>query len=104
MTELYQQLGHIAEFLTILVCISGMIVSLHHSAFFKNQKKILAIRLRKNFLWDAAAYAVTFFMGVGLYYDVKWMVELNIIIRPMVLFFAVWASMRLYKHYREMHK
>lgn len=104
MTDIYENIGFIAEFLTIIISMAGIIISLHHGAFFNNQKSILSIRLRKNFLWDAAVYAVTFFMGVGLYYELTWMVKIDIIIRPIVLFFAVWASMRLYKHYRQINK
>ena len=99
---LYENLGEKAEFMTICVSIAGIIVSLHHGAFFRNQKDILAVRLRKNFVWDAGVYAITFFMGVGLYYDLKWLVQIDIIIRPLILLFAVWASTRLYRHLKSL--
>lgn len=92
------------EILTIVISLIGAIVSFQHGVYFRKIRNELAVRIRKNFLWDAALYMVTFVMGVGLLLNWTWLVQVDIIIRPFVLFFAVYASMRLYNHYKQIDK
>jgi len=101
--EIYNNVAFTVESLTIIISLLGAAISLQHSFYFKRVKNKLSLRMRDNFFWDACVYAVTFFMGVGLLLDLKSLVQVDIIIRPLVLFFAVIASFRLYKHYKRMH-
>lgn len=90
----------IMELLTIIVSIAGMLISMHHSEFFRKSKDRFSKKMQRNFFWDFMAYTVTFFMGIGLFLDLRWLVEFNVILRPVILIFAVWASYRLYSHYK----
>jgi len=100
----FDNVGSTVEFLTIIISLAGMAISLQHGLYFRKINKELAIRIRQNFLWDAAVYAVTFVMGVALFLNLTWLIQIDVIIRPFVLFFAVLASVRLYLHYKDIAK
>jgi NhaP-type Na+/H+ or K+/H+ antiporter len=101
---LKEHIREIMEVLTVLVSLAGMVISIHHSEFFRKAQDKFSQKMHKNFFWDFMAYSITFFMAIGLSLDLKWLVEFNIIIRPLVLIFAVWASYRLFKHYKRINK
>lgn len=89
-----------AEFLTILVSIVGAIIALKHAAFLEKANYKLTNKLRQVFLTDAAIYVVTLIMGIALFFNLKWLVIADIIIRPFVLVLNVIASIALYHHYK----
>lgn len=93
-----------AEWLTIVVSLLGVSICLVHAAFFRNGADKLSAKLRSVFLTDAAVYFVTLVMGIGLFFDLSAVVWADVIIRPFILFLNVYASVRLYKHYKLMAK
>lgn len=90
-----------AEFLTIVVSIAGIIVALHHTHFFNRDDAGLSKRMRDVFLTDAFVYLVTLVMGVALFFNAAWLVKIDVIIRPFVLILNVIATVRLYRHYKQ---
>lgn len=89
------------EFMTMLISFFGMIIALAHAHFFRNIFDPLASRIRYVFLTDAAVYLVTFVMGLGLFMNWYWVVKIDIFVRVFVLAANVYASVRLYKHYKK---
>lgn len=91
-----------AEWITIIVSVLGIAVTLAHYINLKSSQRQLSKRLRAVFYTDALVYLVTFIMGVGLFYELKLLVHYDVIIRPLVLTLNVIAGYRLYRHLREL--
>ena len=101
--HLYSYIEFWVELITILVALAGVIISGTHAIYYSKIKEVFARRLRDNFFWDAALYAVTFVMGFALFTDTLWLVRIDMVIRPIVIIIAVVASVRLYNHYKVFH-
>lgn len=94
----------LAEILTIFVSIAGISIAFRHVIFLNRGNHPLTNKLSNVFLTDAAVYAVTLIMGVALFFDIKWLVVFDIIIRPFILFLNVYASIQLYNHHQMVKK
>jgi uncharacterized membrane protein YesL len=101
MLELPEWLMTTAEFLTVLVSAAGVVVAFQQVSFYLRDKRELSKRMAANFFWDGMRCLVTLVMGLGLYMNWKLMVQVDILIRPFVYALAVYASVKLYRHYRK---
>lgn len=93
-------LRHYAELFTIIVSLVGIAVTFLHYTFFKTSDLPLSRRIKLVFLSDSLVYVVTFLMGVGLFYNLSTLVHYDIIVRPFVLTLNVYATIRLFYHFR----
>ena len=99
--QIPEHIGTAAEFLTIIFSAIGAAVALHHAKFFRGQESTLVARLKDVFFTDALVYLITLVMGVGLYWNLNLLVKYDILIRPLVLLMNIIATIRLYKHYKQ---
>lgn len=95
-----QALIDFSELLTVIVSLFGMIICFFHALFFEGAKDKFSKKLKRVFYTDAAVYLVTFVMGVALFFNMYWLVHADVVVRPFVLILNVYASLRLYKHYK----
>ena len=101
---LYSYIEFWVELLTVIVAFAGILISATHAIYYSKIKRKFADKLRDNFFWDAALYAVTFIMGAALFMDALWLVRIDMVIRPLVMIMSVVASVRLYQHYKVIHE
>jgi len=90
-----------AEFLTVLISLVGMAVAIRHAMYFSNSDSRLARRIKQVFITDGAIYLVTLIMGLGLFLNMPVIVHYDVLIRPLALVLNVYASWRLYVHYKK---
>ena len=88
------------EGLTVLVSTLGVLATYLHFRFFKNSDLRLSKRIKLVFLSDSLVYLVTFLMGIGLFFNLSALVHYDIIIRPFVLMLNVYATIRLFYHFK----
>lgn len=108
---LYSYVGVYVEGLTMFGAFLGMIVSLKHSLYYgkikrtikKPERVAFAEKMERNFFWDFGLYTVTFFISMGLLFDLLWLLRIDMVARVFVIFTAVYASDRLFRHYKIIH-
>ena len=92
----------IAEFLTIIFSLIGLALSFKLWMFFSGDKRLLSSRLKSEYFTDFLGFAILLFMGIGLYFNLTWLVRIDVVIRPLVVALNILAMWRLYTHYRKM--
>lgn len=93
-----------AGIITIVISTAGLFVALSHFVFFNKSNNKLAKKIKTVFLADAMIYMITGIFGVWAY--LEWSFETAIFfqyVRIPILLLNVWASWRLYKHYKNTH-
>lgn len=88
------------ELLTVFISLIGISVTYLHFHFFKTSDLPLSKRIKLVFLSDSLVYLVTFLMGIGLFFNLSALVHYDIIIRPFVLMLNVYATIRLFYHFK----
>lgn len=100
-SEWLNQIGNIAEFITIILSLVGLLISFQLTLFFA-KGDTLAQRLKSEYFTDFLGFAVLFFMGVGLFFNWPLLVKIDVIIRPFVVLLNLIAMRRLYEHYKRL--
>ncbi len=99
--ELLTTVSHLAGVLTILISIVGIAVALTHFAFFSKTTAPLGRRVKYVFLTDAAIYFVTALFGFWAFLELSYEAAIVLqYIRIPILLLNIWASVRLYGHYK----
>jgi len=95
--------SELAGIATILISVCGIALALTHFFFFGKSKNLLANKVKYVFLTDASIYLVTILFGLWsfLSLDNSTAVVFQYIRIP-ILILNIWASVRLYKHYKEL--
>ena len=91
-----------AEFTTIWLSLIGMVISLFLTLYFHKGRGELATRLRCEYFTDFLTFVVLLVMGFGLYYQLSWLVKIDVVVRPFVVTLNIYAMWRLYRHYRKL--
>lgn len=91
-----------AELTTIALSIVGLFVSLMLTNFFGKDSRTLSQRLRSEYFTDFLGFVVLLVMGYALFFNMPWLVKIDVIVRPFVVLLNILAMVRLYLHYRKL--
>lgn len=101
---------------TLLIAAVGFAITLKHGLFFLRSKADISKKLAAVFITDSLIYVITFMFGVSVFIDFCAIFnckgsDLDLffarfwhIVRVPVLLLNIWASYRLYKHYKIISK
>jgi len=89
--------------LTVVVSAIGLFVALAHSMFFVRSESRIASKLKFIFFTDAMIYATTLSFGLWAMFALSINTALYLQwVRIPILILNIYASLRLYSHYRQM--
>ena len=100
-----EDIGHASGVLTIIVSFIGAFVAFWHVFFYQKSKSEIAKKMKAVFFSDGLIYLITLAFGLWALYE--WGYDAAIamhVIRIPILLLNIWASVRLYNHYKELHE